>query len=680
LTGEVEVSGSAEKKPQGKKRQPPARRMPEINAKPATLIIGVMLVVATVMVYAQAAGHDFITVDDGLYVSRNGHVLAGPTAAGIRWAFTTTSTGNWHPLTWMSLMADTWISGPSPAGYHVTNLILHVLNVLLVFLLLQKLTGSLARSAVVAALFALHPLHVESVAWISERKDVLSTLFWLLGIWAYLRYCRKPAVGRYVVAACAFVLGLMAKPMPVSFPFTLLLLDIWPLRRVSAGNRTFRTFVRLAMEKAPLFLISFASSILTFWAQKTGGAVAALDQLPIHLRVANALISYIAYLGKLLWPADLALFYPLRADRLPSWEIALCAIAFAVMMVYAVRAFDRRPYVTFGWLWYVITLLPVIGLVQIGSQALADRYSYVPSLGIFVIMVWGVSDLLARIRDAHPAALRRWSWAPAAAACGLLLILAVLANRQAQFWKDDITVWEHAAAVTPPNYFSHYNLARAYDTQHRYDEALAHNRACIRIDPNREEAYNNLAVLLMGRRSYDEAESALLSALRINPQFTQARSNMSMVLCKMQRYDEGFRSYQEAMRLDPQNTEIRRNFAACHCDYGMALAGKNHLEEAVAEFQSALSVAPEFSQAHYNLGLTYAELRRPDAAKSEYEKAIAADPANAEAHNNLGVLLAETGKIGDAIEHFRAALRIRPDYQDAANNLRISSAGRGNSR
>jgi len=674
------MSGSAQRNQQGKSRKPLTRRGLEINAKPATLIFGSLLVVATVMVYAQIAGYGFITVDDGLYVSRNDHVLAGLTAEGIRWAFTTTSTGNWHPLTWISLMADGRIFGSSPAGYHVTNLILHVLNVLLVLFLFQKLTGSAGRSVLVAALFALHPLHVESVAWISERKDVLSTLFWLLGIWAYLLYCRKPSAGRYVAVACAFVMGLLAKPMPVSFPLTLLLLDIWPLRRVSAGNRTFRAFARLAMEKAPLFLIAFVSCVLTFWAQRAGGAVAALDQLPVHLRVANALLSYMAYLGKLLWPAHLALFYPYRADLLQSWEIAACLIAFAGMSVYAIRAFPSRPYLTFGWLWYVITLLPVIGLVQIGSQALADRYSYVPSLGIFVVIIWGTSDLLARIRDTHPAAMRRWSWGPAAAACGLMLILAVLAYRQVQFWKDDITVWERAVEVTPPNFFSEYNLARAYDTQHRYDEALVHNRACIRIDPNREEAYNNLAVLLMDRRGYDEAESALRSALRINPQFTQARSNMGLLLCKLQRYDEGFRYYQEAMRLDPQNTEIRRNIAVSHCDFGMALAGEGRLEEAVAQFQSALSMEAEFSQAHYNLGLTYAGLKRLDAAKSEYEKAIADDPACAEAHNNLGVLLAETGKIGDAIEHFRAALRIRPDYQDAKDNLRISSAARGNGR
>jgi tetratricopeptide (TPR) repeat protein len=666
------MSGSAPKKQQGKRRQFPAHRQ-GLNTTSAKLIFGALLLVTTVSVYAQVAGYGFITVDDGIYVSQNNHVLAGLTAEGIGWAFTTTSTGNWHPLTWISLMADSQISGPNPSGYHGTNLILHLFNALLLFFLFQKLTASAGRSFLVAALFALHPMHVESVAWISERKDVLSTLFWLLGIWAYLRYCRKPTVGRYLAVAGALVMALMAKPMPVSFPFTLLLLDIWPLRRLSAGNRTLHTLARLTLEKAPLFTIACVSCFVTFWAQKTAGAVAALDQFPVHLRIANALFSYISYIGKLLWPARLALFYPYQANLLQSWEIAACLIAFAGMTMYAIRALSSRPYLTFGWMWYVITLLPVIGLVQIGSQALADRYTYVPSLGIFTLIIWGLSDLLSRIRQKYPAVMRPLLWGPPAVACGLLLLLAVLAYRQAQFWKDDITAWEHAVAVTPANYFSEYNLTRAYDTQHRFDEALAHTRECIRLDPNRWEAYNNLAVLLINRRSYSEAESALRTALRINPQFPPARSNMGMLLCKLQRYDEGFRYNEEAVRLDPQDPDIRRNFAVSHCEFGIALAAKGRFEEAIAEFQSALSLDAAFSQAHYNLGLIYTDLKRLDEAKSAYEKAIAADPDFAEAHNNLGVLLAQTGKIGDAIVHFQAALRIRPDYQDAADNLRLSS-------
>jgi tetratricopeptide (TPR) repeat protein len=344
------------------------------------------------------------------------------------------------------------------------------------------------------------------------------------------------------------------------------------------------------------------------------------------------------------------------------------------MTVYAIRAFPSRPYLTFGWLWYVITLLPVIGLVQAGSQALADRYSYVPSLGIFTLAVWGTSDVLSRIRDAHSAAMRRGSWGPPAAACGLMLILTILAHGQARFWKDDITAWEHAVAVTSPNYFSEYNLARAYASQHRYDEALVHNRECLRLDPTRVEAYNNLAVLLMDRGGYDEAESALRLALRINPQFTLARSNLGLLMGKLHRYDEAFGYHREALRMDPRDPEFRRNCASSHCDFGVALASRGQLAEAVDEYQSALSLDAECWQAYFNLALIYEGLHRLDAAIDAYEKTIAANPACAEAHNNLGVLLAKTGRAGEASEHFRAALRIRPDYREAVNNLRLSSA------
>jgi len=675
LPGDAAVSGNLFKKQQGKGRKLPPRGGAGWNANATTLIFAALLVVATVVVYAQVAGYGFITMDDGLYVVQNDHVLAGLTAEGIRWAFRTTSTGNWHPLTWISLMADSQIYGTGPTGYHVTNVILHIANALLVFFLFQRLTHAAGRSALVAGLFAVHPLHVESVAWISERKDVLSTLFWLLGIWAYLAYYRKPAVLRYGAGACAFVMALMAKPMAVSFPFTLLLLDVWPLRRVSGEDRSIRAFGRLVWEKTPLFAIAGAWCVVTLWAQGTASAITALDRLPIHLRVANALLSYMAYLGKLAWPAGLALFYPFRADSLELWRTAACLMAFVAMTVYAIRCFASRPYVTFGWLWYVITLLPVIGLVQAGSQALADRYSYVPSLGIFALAVWGTADALSRFWEAHPAAMRRGLWGARAAACGLMLMVSIRAYGQVRFWKDDTTAWEHAVAVTAPNYFSEYNLACAYAAQHRTDEALVHFRECLRLDATRVEADNNLAILLMDRGSYGEAEAALRSALRTNPQFTLARSNLGLLMGKLQRYDEAFADHREALRMDPQNAIFRSNCASTHCDFGVALAGRGQWAEAVAEYRSAVSMDAQCWQAYFNLAIAYERLFRLDAAIDAYEKTIAANPACAEAHNDLGVLLAKMGKTGEASEHFRAALRIRPDYRDAENNLRVSSAG-----
>jgi protein O-mannosyl-transferase len=638
------------------------------------LSLAALLALVTVGVYAQSSRYEFIAVDDNLYVAQNSHVQAGLTVEGVRWAFTATVTGNWHPWTWISLMADYSVSGLNPGTYHVTNLVLHALNVLLVLLLFHRMTGHLWRSTCLAALFALHPLHVESVAWISERKDVLSTLFWLLGIWAYLHYRSKPSVGRYATVGCALVMALMAKPMPVSFPFTLLLLDVWPLQRIPAGPRSRRVIGRLIFEKAPLFLISAASCFLTFWAQKSGGAVARLDQLPLYSRAANALVSYVSYLVKMVWPVDLALFYPYPATSPEMWQVASCMVGLAVISCAAIRAFPGRAYITFGWLWYVITLVPVIGVVQIGSQALADRYTYVPSIGIFAIAVWGGHDLCARYWAADPRGARKTPGILGPVMFGILLCLGALSYRQVRVWKDDITAWAHAIAVTHPNAISEYNLARAFDTRNRYEEAIVHYRDAVRLDPRRSEALNNLAVLLMEKQSYDEAESALRSALGIRPDFAEAHTNMGILLCRQQRFGEGFRHFRDAMQWSPEDREIRRKFASAQCDYGIWLAGSGNMEEAVRQFQAALETDPGLSMAHFDLGLTYARLKRPDRAQREYEQAILADPGCVEAHNNLGLLLGEAGKIDEALAHFQAALRLRPEYQPAADNLRVFSA------
>ncbi len=640
-------------------------------------MLAALLAALTAVVYSGVGGFGFITMDDGLYVAQNGHVAAGFTGEGLGWAFTTTLLGNWHPLTWISLMADSQFFGVGPTGYHVTNVALHIFNVLLVFFLLRRLTGSTGRSAVVAALFAVHPLHVESVAWISERKDVLSTAFWLLGIWAYARWREKTTAGRYAAVAGAMIMGLLAKPMLVTFPVTLLLLDIWPLERLTGANRSLRAFGRLAWEKVPLFLLAGAFSVVTFWAQRTASAVATLDRVPAPLRLANAIHSYVAYLGKMLWPAGLAMFYSYPATMPPIWETAACLAAFAAITAYAVRALPRHPYVTFGWLWYAVTLIPVIGLVQVGSQALADRYVYVPSLGIFVMAVWGGSEALSRVFAKRLAGSGQPSRAPAAAACGLILALAVAAYGQTKLWKDDLTAWERVAAVTGPSYLSEYNLSRAYDERGRYGEALAHLRNAARIEPGRVEAYNNIAALLIRQGNYGEAESALRTALRVNPQFVPAVSNMGVALGKLERYEEAFRYHKQAVELDPRNPEFSGNFAASHCDLGVELAAKGQLQAAAAEFLSATSIYPDYWQAYFNLAQAYEGLRMLDAAERAYEKSLSIEPSSAEAHNNLGVLLGRGGKLTEAIAHFREALRLKPDYSDAAGNLRIAMEPQG---
>jgi tetratricopeptide (TPR) repeat protein len=660
----------------------PAQHKRATNDRAATLIACALLVLATIGIYAQSINYNFIAVDDYFYVTANSHVKAGLTGESIRWAFTSMEVSNWHPLTWISLMINYRLSGMDPSSYHAGNIILHALNAVLLLLVLRQLTGSLYRSTFVAALFALHPIHVESVAWISERKDVLSTMFWFLGIWAYLLYLRKPSAWRYGAVMGAFVMGLMSKPMLVSFPITLLLLDIWPLRRLAAESQRSVPLPRLFLEKVPLFAVSIVSCFLTFWAQKAGGAVAQLNIVPFNFRMMNAVVSYVIYLGKMIWPLNLAIFYPHPMNTLEGWKVVVCLIALAGMTYYSITAAARRAYVTFGWLWYIITLAPVIGIVQIGSQGLADRYTYVPFIGIFVIIAWGAPDLVGRFFGAKPEAIRRSRMMLGALAGMVLLALASLAYGQVRFWKDDITAWAHAVEVGPGDAFSEYNLGHSLHMQNRDDEAMIHYRQAAQIDPNRYDAYNNLGIILMNRGAYAEAESALQAALRAKPDFAKAYWNMGLVLCKMKRFSESFYYYTEAIRLDPEDTEIRTNLASSHCDYGIALAGHGNVDEAIRQFEIALDIAPQSASAtaHYNLGVTYAGLKKFDLAKLEYEKTILADPNNAEAHNNLGILLAQLGNTEEAITQFKAALSIKPDFKQAADNLRNISEAHGKGR
>lgn len=673
---------SSRKKRRDRIKADPATARPRQRAgdRAALPIVCVLLVSAIIAVYAQSVAYDFITVDDSLYVTNNGHVKEGFTRQSVCWAFTGTGAGNWHPLTWISLMVDHRISDLNPSSYHRTNIALHVLNTLLLLLVFRRLTGSLWRSSFVAALFALHPLHVESVAWISERKDVLSTLCWLSGIWIYISYVRRQSAARYAALAGVFVLGIMAKPMLVSFPVTLLLLDIWPLRRLSPGTNRPATVTKLVLEKTPLFAITIASCFVTLWAQRTGGAIAGFEQLPFSFRLSNAMVSYMAYLAKFVWPFHLALFYPHPANTLEVWKILASLIALAGVTGYSIRAAGKRPYLTFGWLWYLITPVPVIGIVQVGSQALADRYTYVPFLGIFVLIAWGVPDLMGRVFGAAGETGSRPAVALGTTACMVLMALATLSYKQVQYWKDDIAAWTHAVAVTPPNAFAEYNLARALDTKHRDHEAIAHYQEAVRMDPNRSEAFNNLGIVLMNEGRYEEAKSALESALRVKPNYAKALCNLGVLLCKMKHYDEGFKRYDEAIRSDPEAAESRGKFASSICDYGIDLAGHGDLTGAAGQFARALDIDPYSAMAHYDLGVTYAVLKKLDLAQREYEKAIDADSNCVQAHNNLGVLLGEQGKFDEAIMHFKAALSIKPDLKSAGDNLKLFSEARAKGR
>jgi protein O-mannosyl-transferase len=571
------------------------------------------LIAVNLIVYASVRHHDFVNFDDDDYVTANPVVLRGLTWHGVAWAFTTEHAVNWHPLTWLSHMLDVQLYGLDAGAHHLTNLLFHIGNTLLLFGLLHRMTGALGRSAFVAGLFAVHPLHVESVAWVAERKDVLSTLFWMLTLWAYIEYVKRPDLRqssrrRYAAVLLFFALGLMAKQMLVTLPLVLLLLDFWPLGRVGIGPNPaggwapardgWATAGCLVSEKLPLLALAVASSIATFVIHQRGGAVIILSAIPLQLRIENALVSYVVYIGKMLWPAGLAVLYP-YPQSLSAWSVAVAFVTLTGISVAVIWAAPRRPYLPVGWFWYLGTLVPVIGLIQVGDQTIADRYTYIPLIGLFIIVAWGAPDLLVR----WP--LRRVvlpKIALPAAACLVILACAITARGQLEYWEDSTTLWTHTLAVTTRNNIAHNNLGATLADQGKTDEAIAHYSEALRIKSDYADAHNNLGVALADQGKFDEAIAHYSEALRIKPGYSDAHSNL-----------------------------------------GIALADQGNLDEAIAQFTEALRI-------------------NPDSAK---------------AHNNLGVALASQGKLDEAIAQFTEALQVKPDYADARNNLELALARRG---
>lgn len=500
------------------------------------LLLAFLLVVATAVAYWQVLVSDFVLYDDDVYVMRNPIVQEGLTLSGIRWALGTKFNANWHPLTWMSHMAVCQLFGLNASSHHAVNLLLHVLSTLLLFSVLRRMTRSDYRSAFVAALFAIHPLHVESVAWVSERKDVLSTFFWFLTMWAYVRYVESPSVRRQMIVIAAYALGIMAKPMLVTLPFVLLLLDYWPLRRLgkkatkAADKQT--TVFDLVWEKVPLFGIAAMSCVMTYQAQQIGGAVASKDLLPLSIRLANALVAYIAYITKTIWPAKLAVFYPHPVDTLPHWQVAGSAILLTVISVAVVFVAKNRPYLTVGWLWYVGTLVPVIGLVQVGEQAMADRYTYIPLVGLFIAVTWAIGDLLTVTVDPNTNAAsdssrirRSVRLATVVVGVGIIAALMVRTWIQVGYWRNSLSLFAHAVEVTENNYAMHAKLGMALAAENRTDEAIAEYRKAIRARPDFGIAHHNLAVLLYETGQYAEAwkevHLAEASGTRVHPQLIE---------------------------------------------------------------------------------------------------------------------------------------------------------------
>jgi tetratricopeptide (TPR) repeat protein len=562
------------------------------------IIACLFLVAATLAVYGQLRNHQFINYDDNIYVTDNPQVQAGLTLKGLFWAFTTTRAGNWHPVTWLSHMLDCQLFGLNPGEQHLTNLAFHIANSLLLFLGLLYLTRSSGGSFMVAALFALHPMHVESVAWVAERKDVLSTFFWLLTMWAYVWYVKRPGLGRYLLILVCFSLGLMAKPMLVTLPFVLLLLDYWPLARLwGKGQAPAAAFSppdpgiackRLVWEKAPLFVLALLFSLVTVYAQKQVGAFWSLNTLSFPVRLANAMVAYVSYLGKMFWPVHLAVVYPHPGQNLPLWQALAAGLLLAGLSILALRQARRQPYLLVGWLWYLGTLMPVIGLVQVGRQAMADRYTYVPFIGLFIAVVWGTAALAARWRI--PKFLL-----PVGAGV-VLTSLAVCSWVQVSYWRNSISLYEHALQVTGRNALAQANLGVALAAQGKLDQAVAHYTEALRIKPDFAEVHYNLGAALAAQGKLDQAVAQYLETLRLKPNFAEAHNNLGEALAAEGKLDQAMAQYLEALRLNP-------NLAVTHNNLGVVLAKQGKTAEAITQFRKAIQINPDFSEAHFNLGL-----------------------------------------------------------------------------
>jgi len=527
-------------------------------------------------------GHDFVAVDDERYVTTNPHVRQGLSLAGLGWAWTAFDAANWHPLTWLSHQLDWQLFGADPTGHHLTSLLLHVANTIALFLLLERMTSSAVRSALVAVLFGLHPQHVESVAWVAERKDVLATFFWMLAIGAWIRWVRCPGALRYSWVVLAMAAGLCAKPMLVTLPFTLLLLDCWPLRRFDLGSVPAGQLGRLLREKIPLFVLAAASCAVTLLAQRSGGAVASLELYPLAVRAANAIVAYATYLSRTVWPVGLAMPYPHPGADVPLPKLVVSAALLAGLSLLCFATRRRHPHLAIGWMWFLGTLVPVIGLVQVGSQALADRYTYVPLLGLFLALAWSIpasgGPLGRRSREDAPAVRR--DTLPLALTCALVPLLSVLTWLQLEHWRDESALARRALAVTRDNALAHDRLGLELARSGEPEQAIPHHLRAIEIRPRFAEAHHNLAGALVALGRVGEALERYREALRLEPDYPEARLNWGVALVRSGRMAEAIEQFDEAVRLRPAYGKAHANLAAAHLAAG-------HVERARQEIELA---------------------------------------------------------------------------------------------
>jgi len=651
-------------------------------------LVAVILVLATVAAYWGIWHNEFIFFDDPHFITRNPHVTTGLSYENIKWAFTELYRDHWHPLTWLSLMLDWQLFGTWAGGHHLVSLALHILGAIVLFLFLRYATSRLWLSALVASLFALHPTHVESVAWAAERKDVLSGLFWFATLWAYAYYARNSSLQRYLLVLLLFSLALLSKSMVVTLPLVCVLLDYWPLRRfhmygarpIAADGLTLR---KLILEKAPLLMMASGAIVLTIIGQSRTAAIG-LDKLSLASRIANAITSYWWYIAKMFWPTNLSVYY--FFSREPQWgQVSLLAVLLLTVTIAAALSRSRR-YLIVGWLWYLLTLLPVIGIVQVGTQSHADRYTYIPFTGLFIILAWASRDIVVSRPRFKPAA--------AAVVIALLAVCGVMTHQTAAYWKDSITLFTRAVDISPDNRYMHASLGAALSNigcmdeaeaalrksltisegkyalcamaqvllaTERPEEALVHARKALAMDPRYRDGsfYAGLACFRLKR--YPEAARYLEKVLEADPESSEALSAMGNLMSRMGRFDEAIGFYNKAVTLDP-------GMPAVWSDLGLSLLRLHRTDEAIASFNEAIRLGPKMANAYAGLGMAFHEKGGFDKAVAACRKAIELDPKLADAYRTMAFAMATKGDLAGAIESYRKSLAIEDDFV-AWNNL-----------
>jgi tetratricopeptide (TPR) repeat protein len=636
------------------------------------------LVIVTLCVYLQVRNYEFV-FDDDLYIAENLHIRNGFTIEAIAWAFNFSDKYDsyWHPITWLSHMLDYQLYGLNSGMHHRSNLIFHIANSFLLFLVFKRMTGALWKSAFVAALFALHPLNVESVAWAAERKNVLSTFFWMLTILSYSYYAKQPVFYRYLLTFFAFALGLMAKPMLVTLPFVMFLLDYWPLERFHFGhfgwpsNRENEKYIifgsqgltvfRLVLEKVPFLVLSVFSIYLS--SSSLQGVVISIEAVPMQLRIANALVSYVKYIGKIIWPQNLAFFYP-YPKILPTWQIIGASMILVCIFVPVIFAGKRKPYLMTGWLWYMGTLMPVIGLMQAGLwPAMADRWAYVPIIGLFVMIAWGIPEFFEK-RSYKKRGL-------VIIAAATLSILSVVTWLQVRYWANSISLNEHALEVTDDNYVAHNNLGVALlEKKSRTFEAMVHFKKALQIKTDYADAHNNLGISIAGFGRTEDAIRHYSEALKIAPGFKEARYNLGGALFKEGRLNEAISNYLEVLELCP-------NYAEAHNNLGVALSKQGRIAEAMTHFKKALWIKPDYIDARNNMQTISATQKKIDDTIAKIKEKIKVNQEDSWLHFKLGNLYKKKGELDKAIYWYQKALSMQPDYVPAINSMAILYAIRG---